>query len=433
MGSIWESNNETVSAFMKRRLFNSLLLLLGWAVFSRFAWKTLPIPLVFVCFSFALVCLYLAIKSASPDLRSIWIYSLAISTAIGLAEIWFQEPIQALVQTHHKKKYPDTIHDLKDLGPAKASRTFDPNLGFVLPKNVQVQDTATILGRRIYDVKISFGPEGLRTVPERPERGTKACVLFFGCSFVFGWGLNDDETLPAYTSRLLGSGYQVTNFGATAYGPHQALAMLESGMAEKVTDCSGKPVFAILVGMPHHVIRASGAWEGNLFGPRYELRGGRLERRGNFWSPFSRSEAGRGFVLGLVWKSALVRALLNHESAADQDRHVAILEHIFAEMGQRFPGSKSTLLYWDLAEPIANQLGRHRVPYIDVDSILPPAPGTNPWRISDYDYHPNAKANQRLAEYVVRNIVGQPLPSSALKERKKPALKRGRVASGRQR
>ena len=44
---------------------------------------------------------------------------------------------------------------------------------------------------------------------------------------IFGEGVNDDETLPAYFSADLGYQANVVNLGFHDYGPHQMLRSLE--------------------------------------------------------------------------------------------------------------------------------------------------------------------------------------------------------------
>ena len=76
----------------------------------------------------------------------------------------------------------------------------------------------------------TIGPNGLRVSPPYEEVADVPCALFFGGSFTFGTGVEDDEALP-YVAGILSEGkYRVYNFGYRGYGPHQMLAALESGL-----------------------------------------------------------------------------------------------------------------------------------------------------------------------------------------------------------
>jgi len=56
-------------------------------------------------------------------------------------------------------------------------------------------------------------------------------INVFGGSWVFGEGLNDNETLPYYLQKIFPD-YKVTNFGFHGWGPHNALYLLENNYAE---------------------------------------------------------------------------------------------------------------------------------------------------------------------------------------------------------
>jgi len=59
----------------------------------------------------------------------------------------------------------------------------------------------------------------------------KGNMNVFGGSWVFGEGLNDNETLPYYLQQIFPD-YKVTNFGFHGWGPHNALYLLENNYAE---------------------------------------------------------------------------------------------------------------------------------------------------------------------------------------------------------
>lgn len=79
-------------------------------------------------------------------------------------------------------------------------------------------------GEVCYDVVYkadAFGRRdvGLVDVPGRDR------LLLFGCSYTFGEGLSDRDTLP----YQLGSRFNVTNYAVHGYGPQQTLALMRSG------------------------------------------------------------------------------------------------------------------------------------------------------------------------------------------------------------
>src|SRR5262249_47552580 len=101
---------------------------------------------------------------------------------------------------------------------------------------------------------------------------------FFGDSFTFGDGVNDDETLPNVFSIL--SGMRVLNFGVGGYGPHHILRLLERDIPKKIT--SSNACLMVYTAVGEHIRRAAGraSWDQN--GPLYEIQNGHLHYVGSF-------------------------------------------------------------------------------------------------------------------------------------------------------
>jgi len=62
---------------------------------------------------------------------------------------------------------------------------------------------------------------GKRLTPEVHKR-TERDILFYGCSFTYGEGVNDNQTVPYYTQELL-ENTRAHNLGLSGYGPNEAL------------------------------------------------------------------------------------------------------------------------------------------------------------------------------------------------------------------
>jgi hypothetical protein len=69
-------------------------------------------------------------------------------------------------------------------------------------------------------VTVSIDSEGRRIVPGAPEQAP-VTLYVIGDSQVFGWGLNDSESIPARLQQRLGPGWRVINLGVPGYGPFQ--------------------------------------------------------------------------------------------------------------------------------------------------------------------------------------------------------------------
>jgi hypothetical protein len=68
-------------------------------------------------------------------------------------------------------------------------------------------------------ITVSTDHRGRRIVPHAPASGVPTMVHFVGDSQAFGWGLSDEETIPAQLQRRLGPEYRVINHGVPGYGP----------------------------------------------------------------------------------------------------------------------------------------------------------------------------------------------------------------------
>jgi len=94
--------------------------------------------------------------------------------------------------------------------------------------NTTIAFEESLDGRLIDDVTYRFDGSGLREIPAsvqgRPHR-----VVFFGCSFMFGHGVKDDETLPYYFVREASGTIEGFNFAGDGWGPHQMLREIETG------------------------------------------------------------------------------------------------------------------------------------------------------------------------------------------------------------
>jgi len=152
--------------------------------------------------------------------------------------------------------------------------------------NLHLKVTAKQGGKTLYQATYSTDQWGRRITPLVNPLAKNGSLVFFGCSYTFGIGVNDDETFPAALSRRL-PGYRSYNYGGSGYGPQEMLALLESpGFQAQVPQ--GKSI-GLYTFIDDHVERALGSprvfiyWGRHL--PYYRLNAqGELERQGDFES-----------------------------------------------------------------------------------------------------------------------------------------------------
>lgn len=187
-----------------------------------------------------------------------------------------------------------------------------PDLGY-RPK-AAVTTTATKLapdGRIVYEVVYTMDREGRRVVPRSSSAPPRRAVAFFGCSFTFGEGLRDEETLPArYVDKATSD--VAINFGVPGYGPNHILAILRSWIENPLPDLPLLP-FGVYLFIDGHIGRAVGSvYVANRYGrsgPHFRLEDdGLVVRYGSHLS-------GRFFTSITYW--ALWRSLIFRELGFD--------------------------------------------------------------------------------------------------------------------
>lgn len=308
---------------------------------------------------------------------------------------------------HLAQQQPQPRNVARDLqGRVVARAKPDPVLGWTpLPARV-VRWTRALDEQVIFDVTYTIDRDGLRVTGPGSRRGQQHCVLFFGGSFTFGAGVEDEETMPYQVARQNEAEYRVYNFAYSGYGAHQMLALLQHGIVERTVGC--EPRYAVYQGIKGHVLRAANKVSWSRHGPRYRRDAdGEAVREGRFED--EPPEQPRGLRAQLA-KSLIVRQLGNRATAADVDLYIAIVTSARQTFEQRYPGAEFHVLFWDDGHPLSNKLMRRLdeagLRLHPISQILPQF-GTNPgaYHLSEHDPHPNPLAHARIAEYVTERIL----------------------------
>ncbi|HEY86043.1 MAG TPA: hypothetical protein G4N96_13125, partial [Chloroflexi bacterium] len=296
----------------------------------------------------------------------------------------------------------------------------DDLLGYIPVPNTRVNSIKKLGDDLIYDVEYSIDQYSRREVPgfefrvsgsetsnTKPETRNQF-ILFFGGSFIFGEGLNDDETLPAHVGRLAPR-YRPYNYGLSGYGPQQMLAKLQSGqLAQEVTEDNGIAVYGFIDG---HVERALGsmyvynAWGDKM--PYYTL-----DRQNNLLRK-------RDFRNGRPLLSTLYEALSKSEIATYfhinlpaklTDRHYAFAVRVIAEARdaflQQYPAGQFYVLIYpdegDYFEDMQPHLDAAGLKILNYDELIKLDPNIG-LSIAG-DGHPTGKAHQIVAEHLVSDL-----------------------------
>lgn len=216
------------------------------------------------------------LAQSHPILTNLFISLVTIAAIILFAEVIFF--VLDYIQKRNNNISVTTSAELYQLDERLAAK----------PKpNIEVSVQKKIGERTIYDVTYTTDEYSRRITPVLNSEDRTKFILFFGGSFTFGDGVDQNETMPFYVSKL-SSRYRPYNYGFPGYGPQQMLAKLESDdVTEEIGEADGILIYTFI---DHHVNRAVGTMfiyrlaMGGQY-PYYSIEdGNQLVRKGNFSS-----------------------------------------------------------------------------------------------------------------------------------------------------
>lgn len=271
----------------------------------------------------------------------------------------------------------------------------------------------------LFDVTYSIDSNGLRVAPPWHKENLARTVLFFGCSFTFGDGLRDNETLPYQVGELSGGHYRTFNFGFPAYNPAHMLTQLEQGVVRRVVDTT--PQYAFYVAIPTHVARVAGRVAWGNHAPKYALDAdGKLYRDGFYEDrpdlPMRLGLAPNSPLRGQLNKSALIRVISKRDIAVTDDDirlYFSVVSRAQELLKAQYPNIQfRVILHPALAgepdrpiyEKLRDGFRQRNIPVDVVEDILPGYKINRSQYILDArDAHPSALSNHLVAQHVLSN------------------------------
>ena len=235
-------------------------------------------------------------------------------------------------------------------------------------------------------------------------------LVFLGCSFTFGQGVNDSETLPYKFGAL--SNVSTLNLGGIGYGIHHVYKLFGDKYANK--DSHHTTFIYTLI--PDHILRAAGVYSWSI-GPSFQMAGDSLVNTGTL-PPISNRTAYYSSFFGCYSfiKDMVANIAENNRakslSPGDYEKAYLMIRNL--DRGARATGGRFLLLFWDnltkpgdpnrkyhsLLEAALRQLKADSVTLIRVSDILNTQ---DPKYYLPDDGHPNAMAYDTVARYLYRN------------------------------
>lgn len=220
----------------------------------------------------------------------------------------------------------------------------DMHLGWGLGVDRAVRMVVLEKGQVLYDVVHTLGSKGGRVAqPVSEPHGT---LSFFGGSFCFGSGVDDNDTLPSLCGQLLS--WRSENYGVPGYGTHQVVRQLS---VLSPNDVGPKPRHFVYVFIPEHVQRAVGAFPNSShgIGPYYQL--GEPAGGVRLVGSFAKGKPLATWVFKLLSHSLLARRYLawpSGTSEAELELTAALVKECQELSRERFDADFSIVFYPEL-------------------------------------------------------------------------------------
>lgn len=386
------------------------------------------VPYFYISLILFFILIFSALRSRNSSIWKATLINLAaIVLAIGLAEAY-------VAGWQGFGLSPKMVLNNILLGPGGSTTKLpyypfpiDDVRGYAMPKNTRIRSFLTLGREKVYDVIYTSNQYSLRISPHDINQSATLPkdyknLAFFGCSFTFGVGVNDNETWPYLVEKISGGKYRSYNFALGGYGPHQMLRMLQTGFIDTV-NLDKAPAAVIYLALTDHVVRSAGkynyfTWDIN--GPKYVLNSSNeLEYAGKFNdNPVSKIK----FLIfrklaksHLLSNSSWIKQLLGWNiNRRDEERFISIILQAKKIVTERYGGRFYVILWgyniWsdetETYKYMVSTLKKHRINVIETKDIF-----SNHDNIKDrsiylikYDEHPNKLANEIMAKYIINYI-----------------------------
>ena len=280
----------------------------------------------------------------------------------------------------------------------------DADLGYRPRPLAEVRHIARTERGLIYDAVYHFDEFGRRVAPvDAPENRDKF-LLLYGCSYTYGNGLNDDQTLNYHLGREL-KDFHPYNYAIGASGPNSMLALIqEDRFRNEIPQKRGVFIYVFLEGS--HVNRAVGkppsiSWIADT--PYYDRKGDELVRRGSL---ITGRPVQSIFYLALFKTLKLLRGQADEElmghTDEDYEYACALVRKSRDTFLEQYPGSRFIVYNHPIGLPLDERSKRcfetHGIEYYQgkIDHV--------PGLTIPGDGHPTAKATALVADDLARIV-----------------------------
>ena len=283
-------------------------------------------------------------------------------------------------------------------------------LGYKPGANIEALASMTNQGETIYEVTYSIDAYCRRITPVENRTDRNRYAIFFGGSYTFGEGVENNQTLPAYFSNV-SSSYMPYNYGFHGYGPHHMLAKLIAVNLE--TEIQEKTGILIYLYLPDHINRVIGSMHVyNTWGkscPYYTIDAqNNLIRKESFFY-------GRPYIsmfYDLLGRSNFIKYFKINFPLRLSDRHYRLTTKVIEESRKEFQKQFENDHFYVVLYPsevktrenarrIIPYFEKANIKYLDYTDLFDP--GSEEFTIKS-DGHPTPKAYEILAKKLSQDV-----------------------------
>ena len=183
-----------------------------------------------------------------------------------IVEVWFYYVNAAAMAAVH--------YDIRINGKYASSLYVpDPVEGVAEPPDSSITHSLWVDGKKIFVCTYLTDSYSRRIVPIKSDPKRNKFALFFVCSYVWGWGVDAEQTLPFYFAKYA-KDYVPYNYACPSYGPQNMLALLQSrDIRKEITQKDGIVIFIFMFDHINRLTASLNALARDYNLPYYVLNG----------------------------------------------------------------------------------------------------------------------------------------------------------------
>ena len=341
---------------------------------------------VFYLFILSILFILLSFLFKNNNLKKINLILFSILLSLSISEFVFcitNKPI--LVKGRHESIYKlnslklKRIRHLNILGVC--NRIFSEDF------NENVDDIIKDKSKIIFDNIIRMYDNTFRYTKRNNNSDTS--IVFLGCSFTYGHGLNDNQTLPYCFSEKYNFNINVLNCAIGGMGINTAYNIINSGVLNKLLINNNSNVKYFIYSLINdHIERAFRTSSFNLSDDNYVLDDNKFVRTKE---PFG--------ILKIIFKKSYIfnKYLINIINDKNKDFH----EQYFIDRTlkvrdlalEKYNAELIIVVWPEVEQKIIERLKEENINLIILDKKF----NNNKYKIKN-DGHPNEKANKEIAQ-----------------------------------